>query len=101
MTDHSLRAICFVDKAAHRAEALPGSVWFSDPCKDAVAALWFFCPCGCGLHRITVGERHKPAMGVPSWRWCGSFENPTLTPSVNQRACGWHGWLSGGYWEPC
>lgn len=39
------------------------------------SGLWFWCP-GCkGNHMITV---HTPA----SWKWNGSLEQPTITPSI-------------------
>ncbi|WP_218141117.1 DUF6527 family protein [Citreimonas salinaria] len=97
-----LRALPYVDRAAHRASGQPGAVWFSDPGSSRVSALWFVCPCGCGaVSRITVGMEHKPHMAGPSWRWNGSTNEPTLHPSVHQRDCGWHGWLRDGYWERC
>ncbi|MBY6117385.1 hypothetical protein KUW09_24540 [Mameliella alba] len=99
-----LRAILFTDRKEHRRVALPGSIWIA-PCEEGErAALWFFCPCGCGgLQRITVGHRHKPAAHGPTWNWNGSPTDPTLHPSVNlirsDSCVGWHGWLRGGYWE--
>ena len=101
----SLRATLYLDRDKHRADKVPGSVWFTDAKRDRVASMWFYCPCGCGLlQRITVGVEHKPDT-TPSWKWDGNEENPTLRPSVNIRAndiCpGWHGWLRGGYWEVC
>ena len=102
----TLRAILYLDRDKHRADKVPGSVWFTDAKRDRVASMWFYCPCGCGLlQRITVGVEHKPHMGGPSWNWNGDEENPTLKPSVNvlkNTICpGWHGWLRNGYWERC
>lgn len=101
-----LRAITYADRRRHRAELTPGSLWFSDAGEGEQAALWFVCPCGCGmLSRITVGHRHKPKLRGPTWHWNGSRSEPTLEPSVNIRRnslCpGWHGWLRDGYWEKC
>lgn len=95
-----MRAIHFSDRRAFQAQRLAGSTYF-DLTQGEVgeAALWFFCPCGCGaLVRIVVGLDRKPARG-PSWQWTGSMSDPTLTPSVNRLDCGWHGWLRDGYWE--
>lgn len=96
----TLRAILYSDRDKHRADALPGAVWFSDPGDGGVVvSMWFFCPCGCGLHRITVGIGHNPHLNTATWRWDGNIENPTLHPSVHNLPCGWHGWLKAGYWE--
>lgn len=95
-----IRAIPFPEKRAHRDKQLPGSVWFSDPGRGTTCVMWFFCPCGCGaLSKVTVGLNHKPKMHGPSWCWNASRSAPTLTPSVSQSECGWHGWLRNGYWE--
>ena len=94
-----IRALTFPDAKTHRAKALAGSLYFADA-GDGRAALWFFCPCGCGdIARIAVGVSHKPAQVSPSWHWNGRKDAPTLTPSVHQGRCGWHGWLRDGYWE--
>jgi hypothetical protein len=96
-----IRAIHFPDPAEFRAQALPGSLHIdlTRAGPDGSVALWFFCPCGCeGPHRIPVARGAKPATS-PSWGWNGSLTEATLTPSVRQLNCGWHGWLRGGYWE--
>ncbi|WP_439523190.1 DUF6527 family protein [Marivita sp.] len=98
----TLRAILYLDRTKHFEAQTPGSVWLSeDPAKERLRTMLFWCPCGCGyLARITVGEEHKPITG-PSWNWNGNAENPTLRPSINQKPCGWHGWLTDGYWSAC
>lgn len=97
-----VQAQVFEDRAAHRRCGIPGAVWFSEAGDSDVAALWFVCPCGCGeVARITVGIAHKPHTGGPSWRWNGDAQGATLHPSVNRKACGWHGWLRDGVWERC
>lgn len=97
-----IRAIYFPDTASLRARGTPGSICFTDPGDGDVAMLRFLCPCGCGaLSLVTVGIHYKPHLRGPSWNWNGSTDAPTLSPSVNQTACGWHGWLRDGYWERC
>lgn len=95
-----LRAIHYPNVNVFRAQKLPGSTHFDlINAPEGEAALWFFCPCGCGaLVRLHVGLKEKPTHS-PSWNWNGSVENPTLAPSVNRLDCGWHGWLRDGYWE--
>lgn len=105
MTD-PIRAIFYTDRDQHRRDAHPGSVWIGPCLPGEQAALWFYCPCGCGLaQRITVGHRFKPAMHGPSWTWNGETDAITLHPSVNiapnETCAGWHGWLRDGYWEVC
>ncbi len=42
-------------------------------------ALWFHCP-GCkSYHRIPVGDGHEEGR----WKWNGSLEKPTISPSYN------------------
>ncbi|MBN7785150.1 hypothetical protein JYP51_09480 [Ponticoccus gilvus] len=97
-----LRALVYLDRNLHRADRHPGSIWISEAGPGELGALWFFCPCGCVmLNRITVGHRFKPKSRGPSWNWNGSRSEPSLTPSVNQQLCKWHGWLRDGYWERC
>ncbi|MET4128386.1 DUF6527 family protein [Roseovarius sp. MBR-6] len=95
-----IRAIQFTDPEAFRRARLPGSFHIDlTQGGPKCATFWFFCPCGCaGPNRISVGFCHKPAQ-EPSWCWNGKLSEPTLTPSVNQAVCGWHGWLRDGYWE--
>lgn len=94
-----LRALHIPGRDRHREERLPGSVWFSAVGEGGSQAMWFYCPCGCGaLSRIEVGAGRKPEQS-PSWRWNARMDAPTLTPSVHQQTCGWHGWLRDGYWE--
>ncbi|TDE40938.1 DUF6527 family protein [Antarcticimicrobium sediminis] len=97
-----IRAIRYRDAQRFRQERLPGSTFFDlTQGSEEAAALWFYCPCGCGTPvRIPVGIRHKPAES-PSWNWNGSLNDPTLSPSVNRIDCGWHGWLIDGYWQAC
>lgn len=99
MTASPIRALHYSDRHKMVQDSHPGSFWMTDDFAEGVASMWFFCPCGCGnKSRITVGVQHKPITG-PSWAWNGRTDTPTLRPSINQRACGWHGWLRDGYWE--
>ena len=95
-----IRAISYNDKHQHRADRAPGSLHITMAGSNGISMLWFYCPCGCGaLGKITVGDNFKPVNCGASWRWNGNRENASLEPSVNQRVCGWHGWLRDGYWE--
>lgn len=81
-------------------EVPPGAFRVDQPDEDGEQAFWYSCPCGCGrIAPLTVGNGFKPADG-PSWAWNGSFETPTLTPSVHHVGH-WHGWLKNGVWESC
>lgn len=35
------------------------------------------------------------------WVWDGNKEAPSLTPSIGQRCCTWHGYLTAGKFIPC
>lgn len=57
------------------------------------AHLLFMCPCGGGhLSGVPV---NRPA-GLLSWQWNGNKEKPSLTPSIHNINCGWHGYLTDG-----
>lgn len=97
----TLRAIAFSERDEFREKRLPGSINVGPIDQDAEGALWFFCPCGCdALCCIPIAVGHKPS-DSPSWMYNGKEAAPTLTPSVHQLNCGWHGWLRNGYWEDC
>jgi hypothetical protein len=60
-----------------------------------IAGVAFDCP-GCGSDNyvpVDAGER--------GWQWDGNEQAPTLTPSLGQRCCTWHGYLRAGKFEPC
>lgn len=95
------RAIHFPDATRFRALKTPGSfhIDLTKVADDGSLAMWFFCPCGCDApSRIPIREGAKPFTS-PSWSWNGSLSEATLSPSVHQLNCGWHGWLRAGYWE--
>ena len=94
-----IRAIRYPKRDTWIADGVPGSYWIDHREDNGVRLFWFYCPCGCGARgRIHIGEEFKPDWS-PSWEWNGSWTDPSLSPSVDQMQCGWHGWLSGGYWE--
>jgi hypothetical protein len=55
--------------------------------------VWYFiCPCGCGgLGGVSIGG--------DGWKWDGNEEQPTLSPSILLKPCGWHGYLVKGEWK--
>jgi len=96
MTNDPIRAIRFDSTEQFKETELAGS-YYLDLTHDR---FWFFCPCGCGARSaIRIGKREKPEPS-PSWLWNGSLNDPDLSPSIRQLVCGWHGWLSDGYWIP-
>lgn len=57
--------------------------------------LLFMCPCGCGAFvRLPVNHSN-------GWNWNGNLEKPTLTPSILQVNCKWHGFLTDGVFVEC
>ena len=94
-----IRAIRYSMRGHWLTEAVAGSFWIDHRENSGERAFWYYCPCGCRTrNRIIVGEQFKPDW-PPTWEWDGSWSDPTLLPSINQTQCGWHGWLSLGYWE--
>ena len=59
-----------------------------------VGGVAFDCP-GCG------GDCWVPVNVVHGWSWDGNEVEPTLTPSLGPRCCGWHGYLKAGRFVPC
>jgi hypothetical protein len=62
-----------------------------------VGGVAFNCP-GCG------GDSYVPINSEEyhnGWDWNGSDDAPTLRPSLGQRCCGWHGYLTAGELVPC
>jgi len=60
-----------------------------------VGGVAFDCP-GCG------GDSYVPVdAGGDGWMWDGNEQAPTLTPSLGQRCCPWHGYLTAGKFVPC
>lgn len=97
----SVKANYFSDKDAFRESRMAGS-WMIDECdEDGRHDFWYCCPCGCGsIGPLTVGDGFKPDKepGEHTWFWNGSFDRPTLTPSVNHVGH-WHGYLTDGEWK--
>lgn len=57
----------------------------------------FICPCGCNsFNDLPIKPPHDNG-----WTWDGNKENPTLSPSIINYNCGWHGYLKAGVWEKC
>lgn len=61
---------------------------------DRIGGVAFNCP-GCG------SDSYVPIGTSDGWTWDGSEEKPTLRPSLLQRCCGWHGYLTAGELIPC
>jgi len=57
----------------------------------------FDCP-GCGSDSYVPINRPGFDGG---WDFSGTEQEPTLRPSLGQRCCGWHGYLTAGKLEAC
>lgn len=83
----------------HTTESLvsPGDYFIAE-CPEGNYYIKYMCPCGCGKpDSIPIGNFFEG-----SWKWNGDRENITLTPSIlRHQVCGWHGFLTNGYWETC
>lgn len=57
----------------------------------------FICHKGnaCGVHICKEPREKKEGSTINYWQWDGNLDQPTLTPSINCRAC-WHGFIEGG-----
>lgn len=62
---------------------------------EVIAGMAYVCPCGCG----GKGTIRFDTVHDNGWAWDGNVEKPTLSPSVKQVTCGWHGWLRNGRWD--
>lgn len=86
------------DKEEFGEKLIPGSFRITSPDSED-AFFWYVCPCGCTRAVLSIGKNFKPEQG-PSWQWNGSFDKPTLSPSVHHVGH-WHGWLRDGVWVSC
>lgn len=94
------------NRAAHYDDlAAPGDFIFTGsnalPAGETCGML-FICPCGCGkLGTLEFSNSPDPEPGR-TWEWDGNRDLPTLKPSIRQLGpCGWHGYLTDGYFERC
>lgn len=60
-----------------------------------IAGMRFVCPCGCG----GKSSLRFDTVYASGWAWDGNMDKPTVSPSVKQLVCGWHGYLRNGRWE--
>lgn len=61
---------------------------------DGIRGMAFVCPCGCKAV-AAIGFQNAPDSEV-KWDWDGNEDLPTLTPSLHNLVCGWHGHLQAG-----
>lgn len=88
------------DKEAFLRDRTAGSFRVGPIDSEGELSFWYCCPCGCNaVAPLAAGRGFKPG-DAPSWQWNGSYERPTLYPSVNHVGH-WHGWLRNGVWESC
>ena len=59
-----------------------------------VGGVAFDCP-GCG------SDCWVPVNVPHGWQWDGNEQAPTLTPSLGQGCCSWHGYLKAGRFISC
>lgn len=92
MTEVTARIFAVIESARD----VPGAIEIRN-IDNTYFGLAFMCPCGCGA------ESYLPLQpsSEDGWTWDGNMEKPTLTPSVLQRGCGWHGYLTAGVWKTC
>lgn len=69
---------------------------------DGPAGLIEICPCGCGATGAIAFDIPVPGRSGPKWKWNGSRDKPTLTPSILRTSgCRWHGYLTDGVFRSC
>lgn len=96
MSDRHLKAV----RCEEITGSAPGSIEIRKiPGDEKISGIAFMCPCGCGQDSwLPVGQG---GFERKEWHWDGNEEAPTLTPSVLNTFCGWHGFLKAGVWLPC
>lgn len=75
-------------------EKVRGSEAGSAKWSDNYSHLRFICPCGCNSY---IDLPIKP-LCPNGWDWDGNINCPTLKPSIMNRPCNWHGFLTNGEW---
>lgn len=70
----------------------PGTWTYRQTDDGAARGLAVMCP-GCGQETWLPINGGDESAG---WDLTGDLAAPTLTPSVLNRCCGWHGWMRAG-----
>ena len=100
-----------IDVAANRKTNVddlknPGDFIFTEDGSGNICGLIAVCPCGCaqeaGVRFECSSYPEDKYPGVPKWKWDGSLDKPTLTPSIQKTiGCRWHGYLTNGVFVKC
>ena len=78
--------LTFLDPLPIWENTVPGSAQWN----DGQSSLSFICPCGCASYiRLPI----KPPQ-EKGWQWNGNKNKPSLTPSILNYNCRWHGFLT-------
>lgn len=64
---------------------------------QGIFGMVFVCPCGC--QAVASIPFHNAPEDEPKWNWDGDEDAPTLSPSLHNLNCGWHGFLRNGVFE--
>lgn len=82
-------------------DSIPGAFAVLD--EDGRRTFVYTCPCGCGQQiGLPIRNLADAAPASPAWLFNDSLTSPTLTPSIRRLVgCRWHGFLTGGEWQPC
>lgn len=83
----------------------PGDFFYGE-WSDVIRLLAYICPCGKECHSnsenncaIRITEDEKIAKSDNHlWLWDRNLASPTLTPSIRDNGCKWHGYLTKGIW---
>lgn len=82
----------------------PGDFVFTHNQHGEIIGMIEMCPCGCGATggiNFDVPDG-RGVQNSPKWKWNGSKDKPTLTPSILRTAgCRWHGYLTNGVFISC
>lgn len=93
-----LRALWFQDKRPFFLKQHAGSLHFSQPDRDGLVTMDFYCPCGCGLMQSLVAGLKAPDKSPTGHVWNGNWTAPTIE-GVVRVGDHWSGSLELGYWE--
>lgn len=84
-----------------RKDLAPGTARWSSLSKEGNGELEYVCPCGCSHVRhlpVTTAD-DRTSNDARGWQFDANIIYPTLTPSIHCTShCGWHGYLTKGYW---
>lgn len=81
----------------------PGDIQFAKLSQEEEASgMYYICPCGCSKMGYLPFMGGKYSTNIePQWNFNKDENCPSITPSILDKRCGYHGYLTNGNFEAC